>query len=175
MEIKIDMPGKVDEDRLNHSLLPAGYVLEKVGNDTYHILVEANRVQVGACYFVDSKVTVSFFDFSGPGRDFVSAFGREHPESDPRTEFFGFVYQTSPDGLYQLDTMPLRMRKEALKRLKHYAASGQAYFVHFHRGDWGSTWLKVDSIRKILFDGSLGDEEGSQTLTLGNMENDQTM
>ncbi len=174
MEIKFQMSGKVDEDRLNHSLLPVGYVAEQVGNDTYHILVEANRVQVGACYFVDPMVTVSFFDFSEAGRDFMTAFGREHPESNPMTEFFGFVYQTSPQGLYQLDTMPLRMRKEALKKLKHYAASGQAYFVHFYRGNW-TNCLKVNSIRKILFDGNLGDEEGPQTLALGNIENDKTM
>ena len=175
MEIKYELPGKVDEDRLNRFMLPVGYVAEQVQTDSYHILTEDQRIQVGACYFVNPMVRVMFFNDGDLGRSFITAFGREHPESNPMTEFFGFVYQISSKGLYQLDTIPLRMRKEAVRKLKHYAASGNAYFVSFYRGDWSDKWLKVLSKRKILFDSSLGDEEGSQLLELGNIENEKTM
>lgn len=160
MEIKFEMPGKVDVERLNRFMLPVGYVAEQVLADSYHILIDdENRIQVGACYFVDPMVTVMFFEDNENSRAFITAFGREHPECDPNKEMFGVVHQEPPDGLFHLDVMPMKKRKEALKSIKKYVAMEKACFVSFRRGDWTLTALKVLSMRKIYFDGSLGEEE----------------
>lgn len=159
MEISFELPGEVDVERLNRFMLPVGYVAEQVLADAYRILSEDKQVQVGVCYFEDPFVTVTFFENTEDGRLFTIAFGREHPECDPKKEMFGVVYQIPPDGLFHLDVMPMKNRKEALKSIKNYVALEKAYFVSFRRGDWTQTALKVINMRKIYFDGSLGEKE----------------
>lgn len=175
MQIDFEMPGKVDETRLNRFLLPAGFVAEQIGPETFHILTERNRIQVGACHFVDPMVTVTFFGKSDLDLWFINAFGLEHPECDPRTEMFGVVHQVPPDGLFHLDVMPLMKRKEALKNITKYVAEEKVYFVSFFRGNWTPADLKVNSMRKIFFDGSLGDEEEAPLfLPLENLPDEAT-
>lgn len=95
MEIKFELPGLVDEARLNRYLLPVAYVAERVSDNKFNVLTEESRSVVGVCEVEEPFVRVSFFTVKSAGRGFVTAFGVEHPECDPKTLFFGFVYQYS--------------------------------------------------------------------------------
>lgn len=174
MEIMFELPGLVDEARLNRYLLPVAYVAERDSDNNFYVLTEKSRSVVGVCEVEEPFVRVSFFTGKSAGRDFATAFGVEHPECDPKTLFFGFVYK-SPNGLYQLDKIPQRLRSRAVMEIKNYVSARNAFLVSFYRGEWTDTSLEVLSMRKVLGDGVLGDEKGPLSLTLGNIENKNTM
>lgn len=169
-----ELPGLVDEARLNRYLLPVAYVAERVSDNKFYVLSEENRSVVGVCEVEEPFVRVSFFTVKSAGRDFATAFGVEHPECDPKTLFFGFVYR-SPDGLYRLDKIPLRLRSEAVKKIKDYVSARNVFMVSFYRGEWTDTSLEVLSMRKVFAGAALGDEKGPCSLTLGNIENESTV
>ncbi len=165
MQIDFELPGPVDEERLNREVMPVGYVSEQISDHKFYVRTEDNLVNVGRCDLAEPFVKVTFFMLVPEGRDFLSAFGRRFPEHNPTTLFYGFVYQ-SPNGLFQLDKTPLRMKNVALKEAKNYASSGNTYFVSFYRGDWTDEALKVISMSEILPDASLGAEKGPRVLVL---------
>lgn len=169
MQIDFELPGKVNEARINFEMLPEGYVSEQISDGRFWVLTEAERVPVGTCEMKAPFVRVTFHTLIPEGRDFLTAFGRRFPEHNPTTLFFGFVYK-SPNGLFQLDKIPLRLKSEAVKEIKHYVSARNAFLVSFYRGDWTDTSLEVLSMRKVLGDGVLGDEKGPLSLTLGKEE-----
>jgi len=172
MQIDFELPGLVDEARLNREVLPVGYVAERGSNKYFDVLTEENRVNVGRCELAEPFVRITFHTLVSEGRDFLAAFGRRFPEHNPITLFFVLVCQ-SPDGLFQIEKTPRRMRSAALKEAKNYASSGNAYFVSFYRGDWTNEMVKVISMQKFGWDVLLEEDTGPRILPLGKTENVQ--
>ena len=165
MQIDFELPGPVDEERLNREVMPVEYVSEQIGDHKFYVRTETNRVWVGVCEVKDPFVRVTFYTLIPEGRDFLMAFGRRFPEHDPLTLFFGFVYRL-PNGLFRLDKTPLRLKGAAMKEIGRYTTADNAYFVSFYRGDWTDEALKVISMRAVLPNFTLGVEKGPASLDL---------
>lgn len=174
MEISFELPGMVDEHRLDNEVMPVGYVTERVNEGYFDVLTEDGRVKVGRCELEEPFVKVRFFTSTPEGGLFILAFGRRFPEHNPKTVLFGIVYKT-PDGQYQLDKYPFRLRSQALVEVKNYLKSRNTHLVSFYKGRWSTYFLEVLTMEKILPDGSLGKDVGKKTLCLGNIENEKTM
>ncbi len=174
MQIKMELPGEVNKKRIDRDVLPVGYESEMDSRGEYWVYKESTRIIVGSCSLQKQHVQVDFYTGKSEGRDFVTAFGLRFPELNPVTLLHGIVYKT-PDDKYQLDKMPLRTREGALQEMKHYVATGTAYYVTFFRGNWTEGKLFVNNMWPIDFDGALGPDEGLKLLSLGNIENDKTM
>jgi hypothetical protein len=165
MQIDFELPGLVDEARLNREVMPVGYVLEQSNDGRFWVLTEDNRVNVGRCELEEPFVKITFHTLVSEGRDFLAAFGRRFPEHDPLTLFFGFVYRL-PNGLFRLDGTPLRLKGAAMKEIGRHTTADKAYFVSFYRGDWTDQALKVISMRAVLPNFTLGVEKGPASLDL---------
>ncbi len=166
MQINFELPGDVNEARIEHEMLPVGYKAEKDRKGNFYIKTEEGGEIVATCELIDEPfVLISFFDVKLSGRHFMTAFAQRFPEHDPKTLFFGFVYRL-PNGLFRLDGTPLRLKGAAMKEIGRHTTADKAYFVSFYRGDWTDQALKVISMRAVLPNFTLGVEKGPASLDL---------
>lgn len=174
MQISVPLSGKLNEDGVN-AILPNGYFADAVRTGKFRVLIEDSREPVGFVELSEGLLVFKFFDHTENGKKYISAFGLEHPEYDPKKVLWGFAYDFPVTHLFQLDKTPYRLEIEALADLQNYDTAGNVYLVKFYQGEWTKGFLGVLSMQKVLPGGVLAEDSGPIMLALGNIENERTM
>ena len=177
MQISIPFCYKFDEKGVT-AMLPGNYWAEPLlpdGSGVRKFLVcpDSSRDVVGSVEIGDGLLVFKFYTETKAENDYVSAFGRAHPDYNPKKIFWGIVYSVE-QGKYQLNKEPCDLFGQAFEEAQ-LVGNSNSYLVMFYRGDWTLDRLTVVSMQKILPGGQLLMNMGPTTLELGNLENENTM